>query len=108
MSSLSEKDIQARASAQSFAKGLSYYRSGYVRDEVGLRTGPDTGKQALAERIMDGGKAKDYDTAVSYLRQARDIYLQHNRQAKWRAYLDDLLTTHQRKYKLVPLLREIR
>lgn len=72
---------------------------------------PDWGIQKyrqLAERIMDGGKAKDYDTAVSYLRQARDIYLKHQRQAEWSAYLGDLLTTHQRKYKLVPMLREIR
>lgn len=72
---------------------------------------PDWGIQKyrrLAEVIMDGAKAKDYDTAVTYLRQARDIYLQHNRQAEWRAYLDDLLATHQRKYKLVPMLREIR
>ncbi|MBX3056056.1 MAG: SWIM zinc finger domain-containing protein [Anaerolineae bacterium] len=72
---------------------------------------PDWGIQKyrqLAERIMGGGKAKDYDTAVSYLRQARDIYLQHQRQDEWRAYLGGLLTTHQRKYKLVPMLREIR
>lgn len=72
---------------------------------------PDWGIQKyrqLAEQIMDGGKAKDYDTAVSYLRQARDIYAQHNRLDEWRAYLDWLLTTHQRKYKLVPMLREIR
>ena len=61
-----------------------------------------------AESIMDAGKAKDYEVAVGWLRTARDIYLQHNRGAEWRTYLDGLLTTHERKYKLVPMLRGIR
>lgn len=61
-----------------------------------------------AESIMDAGKAKDYDVAVSWLRTAHDIYLQHNRGAEWRAYLDGLLTRHERKYKLVPMLRGIK
>lgn len=34
MSSLSEQDIMARAGAQSYAKGQSYYRSGYVSEVV--------------------------------------------------------------------------
>ena len=46
--------------------------------------------------------------AASWLRSARDIYLQHNRQAEWQAYLAGLLDVHARKYKLVPLLRELR
>jgi uncharacterized Zn finger protein len=61
-----------------------------------------------AESIMDAGKAKDYEAAVSWLRTAHDIYLQHDRGAEWRAYLDGLLTKHDRKYKLVPMLRGIR
>ncbi len=64
--------------------------------------------QKLAEGIMDAGKAQHYDTAVSWLRQARDIYKQHHRQTDWEAYLDSLLATHQRKYKLVPMLRALR
>jgi uncharacterized Zn finger protein len=64
--------------------------------------------QKLAEGIMNGGKANHYDTAVSYLRLARDIYIQHGRQADWAVYLHGLLKTHERKYKLVPMLKGIR
>ena len=64
--------------------------------------------QRQAEVIMDEGKAKVYDTAVSWLRTARDIYLQHQRQQQWEAYLNSLLEKHQRKYKLVPMLSSIR
>jgi uncharacterized Zn finger protein len=61
-----------------------------------------------AEGIMNEGKAKYYDSAVDWLRTARDIYLQHDRGAEWQTYLNDLLELHARKYKLVPMLREIR
>jgi len=61
-----------------------------------------------AEGIMNEGKAKYYDSAVGWVRTARDIYLQHARGAEWEAYLNGLLETHARKYKLVPMLREIR
>ena len=61
-----------------------------------------------AEGIMNEGKAKYYDSAVGWVRTARDIYLQHGRNAEWQAYLNGLLETHARKYKLVPMLREIR
>ena len=61
-----------------------------------------------AEGIMNEGKAKYYDSAVGWVRTARDIYLQHDRGAEWQAYLNGLLETHARKYKLVPMLREIR
>ncbi|MCP4360736.1 MAG: SWIM zinc finger domain-containing protein [Chloroflexi bacterium] len=72
---------------------------------------PDWGIQKYknrAEAIMDAGQAKNYDTAVSWLRLARDIYLQHGRQAEWHDYLNGLLNKHSRKYKLVPMLRTIR
>ena len=61
-----------------------------------------------AEGIMNEGKAKYYDSAVGWVRTARDIYLQHDRGAEWQAYLNGLLETHARKYKLVPMLRAIR
>ncbi len=62
----------------------------------------------LAERIMDEGKAKYYHTAASHLKKAHDIYAQHGRLTEWSAYLSDVLDKHGRKYKLVPLLRDIR
>jgi len=71
---------------------------------------PDWGIQKYknqAEAIMDAGKAKNYDTAVSWLKSAREIYLQHNRQPEWRDYLNSLLNKHARKYKLAPMLRSI-
>lgn len=61
-----------------------------------------------AEGIMNAGKADAYRTAASWLRSARDTYLQHNRQAEWQSFLAGLLDLHARKYKLVPLLRELR
>ncbi len=42
---------------------------------------------------MNEGKAKYYDTAVAWVRTARDIYFQHNRGAEWQAYLAGLLET---------------
>jgi len=60
-----------------------------------------------AEAIMDAGQAKYYDTAVSWLRDAREIYQQHNHLAEWQWYLNSVLETHHRKYKLVPMLRSI-
>lgn len=64
--------------------------------------------QRKAEAIMNAGKSGEYDAAVSWLGQAREIYEEHGRLAAWRDYLDGLLDKHSRKYKLVPMLREIR
>jgi uncharacterized Zn finger protein len=58
-----------------------------------------------AEPIMNGGKAAAYADAAAWLRRAREIYAQHGRLAEWDPYLEGLLATHGRKYKLVPLLR---
>lgn len=79
--------------------------------EATRATTPDWGirkYQERAEEIMDAGRSGAYDTAVSWLRDARDIYQQHNRLFEWHRYLDSILATHQRKYKLVPMLRNIR
>ncbi|MEJ5199432.1 MAG: SWIM zinc finger family protein [Anaerolineae bacterium] len=64
--------------------------------------------QRRAESIMNAGESGHYDEAASWLRRARDIYLQHQRQAEWTAYLNGLLERHARKYKLVPMLRDLR
>lgn len=72
---------------------------------------PDWGIQKcknLAEDIMNAGKSGEYDTAVNWLRRAKEIYLHHQRQAEWHNYLDSLLAQHGRKYKLVPMLQAIR
>jgi uncharacterized Zn finger protein len=72
---------------------------------------PDWGIQKcknLAEAIMDAGRSGEYDTAVNWLRRAKEIYLHHQRQAEWHSYVDSLLAEHGRKYKLVPMLQAIR
>jgi uncharacterized Zn finger protein len=61
-----------------------------------------------AERIMNAGESSKYEMAVSWLGTARDIYQQEKRQDEWETYLDKLLETHHRKYKLVPMLQNIR
>jgi uncharacterized Zn finger protein len=79
--------------------------------EATRETYPDWGirkSKRKAEAIMDAGSSGSYDTAVSWLKTTRDIYQQHQRQQEWEAYLDSLLDTHHRKYKLVPMLRNIR
>jgi uncharacterized Zn finger protein len=78
--------------------------------EATRETQPDWGIRQCtkhAEAIMDGGRSREYDSAVSWLRIVRDIYIQHERQKEWEAYLDSLLDTHFRKYKLIPMLRNI-
>jgi uncharacterized Zn finger protein len=79
--------------------------------EATRETYPDWGiriSKREAEKIMDAGSSGAYDTAVSWLKTTRDIYQQHQRQQEWETYLDSLLDTHHRKYKLVPMLRNIR
>lgn len=72
---------------------------------------PDWGIQEYknqAEGIMDAGKEKYYETAVSWLSKAREIYQSHNRLGEWGVYLEQLLDTHGRKYKLVSMFKRIR
>lgn len=64
--------------------------------------------QKRGEVIMDAGKAQAYYNAAIWLRRARDIYQQHNRLPEWQQYLNHILSKHGRKYKLVPLLRDLR
>jgi len=60
-----------------------------------------------AERIMNAGKANAYHHAVNWLKKIRAAYLAVNRKAEWQEYLADLLNQHQRKYKLVPMLKSL-
>jgi uncharacterized Zn finger protein len=60
-----------------------------------------------AEPIMDEGRAAHYDDAARWLARARHAYQRAGREADWRAYCDELLTRHARKYKLVPMLKAL-
>lgn len=60
-----------------------------------------------AESIMDGSKSAYYEDAAQWLRKVRQAYEALGQKARWRAYLDTLCDKHQRKYKLMPLLRAL-
>lgn len=60
-----------------------------------------------AEEIMDEGRSKHYDEAISWLSKARDAHLASGREEEWRTYLDGLLEHHRRKYKLRPMLENL-
>jgi uncharacterized Zn finger protein len=60
-----------------------------------------------AERIMDAGSSQYYRHAVNWLRKVRAAYLISGNKDGWERYLSDLLTKHARKYKLVPMLKEL-
>jgi len=60
-----------------------------------------------AEGIMNAGQAAHYDIAARWLGKARAAYQAAGRAAEWQLYLNGLLATHSRKYKLVPMLKAL-
>jgi len=64
--------------------------------------------QQRAEAIMDAGQAQNYRVAAEWLRRGRDILISVGEKEMWRVYLDQVMEKHQRKYKLMPMLRELR
>src|SRR5205807_1200216 len=62
---------------------------------------------AQAVGIMDAGKANAYDHAVRWVERARDAYRAAGQDANWQAFKEALLETHHRKYKLVPMLKDL-
>ena len=61
-----------------------------------------------ADQIMDAGHAKDYAVAADWLRRGRDILVAAGMHARWDDHLSALMETHQRKYKLMPMLQNLR
>ena len=57
---------------------------------------------------MNGGKAEYYGSAANWLAKARTAYRALGREEEWKAYLNELLSRHGRKYKLVPMLKALR
>ncbi len=74
-----------------------------ARPEWAIRTA-----RQQAESIMNRGKAQHYHHAVRWLEKARSAYRAAGREAEWREYLESLIRTHWRKYKLVPMLEALR
>ncbi|MBC8505460.1 MAG: hypothetical protein H8D34_11415, partial [Chloroflexi bacterium] len=45
---------------------------------------------------------------AEWLQRGREILLSAGKKDMWNAYLDQAMDKHQRKYKLMPMLRELR
>src|SRR6266700_550549 len=60
-----------------------------------------------AEYILDRGKAELYSSAANWLAKARKAYHMLGQKEEWQTYLDELLSQHGRKYKLVPMLKAL-
>jgi uncharacterized Zn finger protein len=61
-----------------------------------------------AEEIMNQGRSKDYVDAVDWLAKVQDAHLAAGREEEWLAYLEELIDHHQRKYKLRPMLEDLK
>lgn len=56
---------------------------------------------------MNEGRSSHYDGAVTWLPKARNAHLAARREKEWRAYLEELIARHRRKYKLRPMLEDL-
>lgn len=95
---------------------LDAVANGYDREllarvvEAAISTRPERAialSKQQAESIMEGGKSEYYTLAARWLERARAAYITAHQEAEWRDYLADTLARHQRKYKLVPLLKAL-
>ena len=57
---------------------------------------------------MDAGKSKAYHYAADWLWRAKKAYQLMGKEAEWAAYLNALMVKHARKYRLIPLLEELK
>ncbi len=58
-----------------------------------------------AEPIMNEAKSGHYEDAAMWLRKAKQAHEALGQKAEWQTYLGTLREKHQRKYKLMPLLK---
>jgi uncharacterized Zn finger protein len=63
--------------------------------------------RAQAHAIIEGANSGHYDAAARWLARWRDAARASGDESAWRAYLDDLMARHRRKYRLMPLLRAL-
>lgn len=78
--------------------------------DAALATRPDWvigASRARAEAIMDPGKSEYYSDAARWLARMKAASRNAGQDAEFRAYLAETIDKHNRKYKLVPLLREL-
>ncbi|MGD1952988.1 MAG: SWIM zinc finger domain-containing protein [Leptolyngbyaceae cyanobacterium] len=60
--------------------------------------------QREAEKIMDAGKAKDYDLAVKWLQRMQRAYTTQDKTSTWQRYSNKIVAAHGRKRKLMGLM----
>ncbi len=60
-----------------------------------------------AEAIMNEGKSGFYDTARDWLRRYKTALSNAGRAEEWPPYRDALLEKHRRRYRLIPLIKEL-
>lgn len=61
-----------------------------------------------AEGIMNAARSEHYREAADWLARARAAYGVLGRADEWQTYIDELIAAHRRKYRLRPLLEELR
>jgi uncharacterized Zn finger protein len=90
-------------------RGASYAQIARVADAA-VASEPDwviATSRSHAEQIMDAGNASAYSDAARWLARMKAASRASGREAEFRDYLTETINKHHRKYKLVPLLREL-
>ena len=90
---------------------MSSYSSDLIHRvmDTAMQTQPEwviSNARRRAEDIINRGKASAYDHAANWLRRMRLAYLAAGKQADWKAYRNQLIQTHGRKYKLMGFLEQ--
>lgn len=61
-----------------------------------------------ADRIIEPGSAQYYSAAAAWLGKAREAAVAGGFLAQWERQMDEIMSRHQRKYKLMPMLKALR
>jgi uncharacterized Zn finger protein len=61
-----------------------------------------------ADRIIEPGRAQYYDAAAEWLARAREAAAGGGLLDQWERRMDEIMARHQRKYKLMPMLKAMR
>ena len=89
---------------------LGHALVGRVVDAV-MRERPEWAMQACfhqADRIIEPGSAQYYQAAAEWLAKAREAAVAGGLVGEWEKRMDEIMARHQRKYKLMPLLKALR
>lgn len=61
-----------------------------------------------AEAIMDPGTSKYYHHAINWLKKTKAAYKAASKEVEWQKYLSELIASHNKKYKLRPMLEALK